>query len=380
MRRLIAAFVAVLSLFSSTVLPARAAAPIDTIARSAYIVDMTTGTVLLDKNADMRIPTASMSKIMTTAVVFDAIHKGQLSLSDMLPVSEKAWRMGGSKMFVELGSKISVDDLLKGVIVQSGNDATIVLAEGLAGSENAFVDRMNAMAGEWGLKNTHFMDASGMPDPGHYSTARDLATISEHLIRDYPEDYKYYGMREFTWHKITQPNRNPLLGKVEGADGIKTGHTEEAGYCLIGSAERNGRRVVMVVTGLPSWDDRVQESTRLMEWALRNFKVETLLKRGQVVGQAPVVYGAAKSVPLIVGADAVATVPATYNPRDRQVKIRFMTPLVAPVKAGQTVGTVLVDVAGAGTQEFPLLAGSAVDTKGWFALTFDKIIQAAKNK
>lgn len=370
-------FLFALMLVLSLAIPAQAE---ETIAKSAFIIDVNTGAVLMDKNADMRIPTASMSKIMTTAVVYDALQKGEITLDQKLPVSEKAWRMGGSKMFVELGSQISVDDLLKGVVVQSGNDATIVLAEGISGSEDAFVTRMNALAENWGLKNTHFKDASGMPDPDHYSTARDLAYIAWHLVKDYPEDYKYYGISEFTWHKITQPNRNPLLGKVEGADGIKTGHTEEAGYCLIGSAVRDGRRVIMVLTGLPSWNDRVTEGIRLMEWSLRNFKVANLLKAGQVVGKAPVVYGVAKTAQLAVGTDIASTVPSTYNPKDLVVKIRFMTPLIAPIKAGQEVGTIDVTVPGTtNIQHYPLLAATDIARKGWFSLTFDKIIQAAQN-
>ena len=375
MRRLIAALAVLLSFTHA----ALAAQP-ETIAKSAFIIDANTGAVLLDKNADQRIPTASMSKIMTTATVFDAIRRGETTLDSTFLVSEKAWRMGGSKMFVELGNKIRVEDLLKGVIIQSGNDATIVLAEGIAGTEEAFVERMNKMVADWGLKNTHFMDVSGMPHPDHYSSARDLAFIAWHLIREYPEEYKYYSMKEFTWHGITQPNRNPLLEKVEGADGVKTGHTEEAGYCLIGSAMRDGRRVIMVLTGLPSWNDRVSESTRLMEWALRNFKVATLVRKGQTVGKAPVVYGQGKSVQLVIGQDVASTVPVTYNPQDLQVKIRYMTPFIAPVRAGQEVGSVLVTVPGLGTMQYPLLAATDVAKKGWFGLTFDKIIQAAKNK
>jgi len=375
MRRLIAGLVLLLSLsfpaFAQTV---------ETVAKTAYIVDATTGTVLLDKASHTRIPTASMSKIMTTATVFEAIRAGQITLDTKLPVSEKAWRMGGSKMFVELGAQISVEDLLKGVIIQSGNDATIVLAEGIAGSEEAFVARMNQLAQKWGLKDTHFMDVSGMPHPDHYSTAHDLAIIAWRLIRDYPEEYKYYSMTEFTWHGITQPNRNPLLGKVEGADGVKTGHTEEAGYCLIGSAQRDGRRVIAVMTGMSSWNERVQESIRLVEWSLKNFKLATLLKSGQVVGKAPVVYGDSDSVQLVAGTNVASTVPMTYNAKDLTVKIRYMTPLIAPIKAGQQVGTVVVSAPGSATpQEYPMLAGADVAKKGFIGLTLDKLIQYAKN-
>lgn len=375
MRRLIAGLVLLLSLSAPAF-----AQTVETVAKTAYIVDATTGAVLLDKASHTRIPTASMSKIMTTATVFEAIRAGQITLDTKLPVSEKAWRMGGSKMFVELGAQISVEDLLKGVIIQSGNDATIVLAEGIAGSEEAFVARMNQLAQKWGLKDTHFMDVSGMPHPDHYSTAHDLAVIAWHLIRDYPEEYKYYAMTEFTWHGITQPNRNPLLGKVEGADGVKTGHTEEAGYCLIGSAQRDGRRVIAVMTGMSSWNERVQESIRLVEWSLKNFKLATLLKSGQVVGKAPVVYGDSDSVQLVAGTNVASTVPMTYNAKDLTVKIRFMTPLIAPIKAGQQVGTVVVSAPGSATpQEYPMLAGADVAKKGFIGLTLDKIIQAAKN-
>lgn len=358
---------------------ANAEAP-DTIAKAAYVIDATTGAILLDKNSDQRIPTASMSKIMTMAVVFEAIKDGQLSLTQSLPVSEKAWKMEGSKMFVEVGKQVPVEDLIKGVIVQSGNDATIVLAEGVAGSEEKFAGLMNDRARYYDLKGSNFMNASGMPDPNHYSTPRDLAVLAWHLINDYPEEYKYYSMPEYTYNNITQQNRNPILGKVAGADGVKTGHTEEAGYCLIGSAVRDGRRVIMVVAGLPSAAEREKESVRLMNWALDNFKIGRLLKQGQELVLAPVVYGKSDKVVLAAGKDALATIPATLTAKDLTIKVKYMSPLVAPIKAGQEVGKVTVSGPNIAPQEFPLVAATAVDQKGFIGLTFDKIIQAAKNK
>lgn len=377
MRRTVAGLALVLSL----ILPVTGAhAAQETTARAAFVVDATTGAVLLDKDARTRIPTASMSKVMTMAVVFKALREGRLRLADELTVSEKAWKMEGSKMFVEVGKKVPVEDLIKGVIVQSGNDATVVLAEGVEGSEELFAGKMNELAQSYGMKDSHFMNASGMPDPKHYSTPRDLALLAWHLITEYPEEYKYYSMREFSWNNITQPNRNPLLGKVDGADGVKTGHTEEAGYCLIGSAVRHGRRVIMVIAGLPSAKDREAEGVRLMDWALNSFKLARLVTKGQVLATAPVVYGTGKTVKLLSGGDALSTVPANLDMKDISIKVRYMSPLIAPVKAGDKVGTLVVSGPEIGAQEFPLVAGADVDKKGFVALTFEKIIQAAKNK
>lgn len=367
-----------LFVFILTVAPALAAQ--ETIAKNAIIIDATTGTVLFEKNPNERMPTASMSKVMTAVAVFDALKKGEISLDQKFKVSEKAWRMQGSKMFVELGSEIAVEDLIKGVIIQSGNDATIVLAEGIAGSEDAFVDRMNQIAASYGMSGSHFANASGWPDPNHYSTPRDLALLAWHLVTDFADNYKYDSMREFTWHDITQQNRNPLLGKVDGADGIKTGHTEEAGYGLIGSAMRDGRRVILVISGLNSAKDREDEGIHLINWALDSFKVATLLSKGQEIMQAPVVYGKDKQVAMVLGKDVIATVPRGLKNRDLQLKVKYMTPLIAPIAAGQEIGTLSVTIPGMSAKDYPLVAVKAVDKKGFIALTFDKIIQAAKNK
>lgn len=374
-------FAAGLALILSLALPVTGNAAQETIAKQAIIIDMNSGAVLLEKDVNMRMPTASMSKVMTTIVAFEALKNNQVTLTSKFPISEKAWRMQGSKMFVELGSSITLDDLLKGIVIQSGNDATIAVAEGIAGSEDLFVARINAMAEKFGMKNSHFMNASGWPDPNHYSTPHDLAIMAFHLIRDYPQFYKtYFSMPEFTWHGIRQQNRDPLLGKVAGADGIKTGHTEEAGYGLIGSAERQGRRVLMVLSGLSSAKDRQSEGVRLMNWALDSFRIQRVLTANQKLLNIPVVYGVEKAVPVTVLNNVEATVPATLQMRDVTMKAKFMAPLMAPVKAGQSVGTLVVSIPNMPVQEYPLVAGADIERKGWIGLTFDKIIQAAKNK
>jgi len=245
--------------------------PIDTQATHAFIIEAETGAVLLNKKADERIPTASLSKAMTAYVVFDYLKQGRAKLDDDLPVSEKAWRTQGSKMFVPLGGRIKIEDLIRGMVIQSGNDACVVLAEGLAGSEQAFVDQMNKTAKKIGLPNSHFADVNGLPNPDHYMTARDLATLALRTIENFPEYYKYYGEKEFTFNNIKQGNRNPLLYKDMGADGLKTGHTEESGYSELGSAVRGNRRVIMVLSGLPTMKARAQESERLMESAFREY-------------------------------------------------------------------------------------------------------------
>lgn len=343
----------------------------DTIAREAIVIDYDTGTVLLDKNADQKMPTSSMSKTMTIYMAFEALKNGKLSLDQKLPVSEKAWRMQGSKMFVEVGSAIAVEDLIRGIIIQSGNDATIVLAEGISGTEEGFADMMNAKAREIGMDNSHFVNASGWPDPEHYSTARDLATLAVHTIRDFPDFYKYYAEKEFTWHNIHQMNRNPLLFRDIGADGLKTGHAEEAGYGVIGSGTMDGRRVVLVVNGLADEKERAQESARLLEWGLRNFENAKLFTAGDTVEQAYVAMGESEQIPLIVNEDIVVTVPKAVR-NDLKVTALYETPLIAPVKKGDQVGTLRVDIPRVGVREYPLMAGQDVDKLGLIAGTLTK--------
>lgn len=360
-------------MFCALLVPAAAFAQTgkETIAKQAFMIDYDTGTVLLEKNADEKMPTSSMSKTMTLYMIFEAIKNGRLQLDSELPVSEKAWRMQGSKMFVELGKGVSVEDLIRGVAIQSGNDATIVLAEGLSGSEEAFAQAMNARAKELGMTNSHFMNASGWPDPDHYSTARDLATLAKHLITDFPEDYKYFAEKEFVWHNIKQGNRNPLLYRNIGADGIKTGHAEEAGYGLMASGTAGGRRVILVLNGMPDMQARADESARLLDWGLRGFENVSLFDPQEPVANVPVVMGAADAVPLVLDEKLAITLPEGTR-GGLKVSAVYDTPLKAPVKKGAVVGKLQVEIPLGQTVEYPLLAGADVEPLGFFAATAEK--------
>ncbi|MDE2336977.1 MAG: D-alanyl-D-alanine carboxypeptidase [Alphaproteobacteria bacterium] len=353
------------TLSAGAVLPARAQA-MDTVAKEALLVDMNTGAVLLDKNADVEMPTSSMSKTVSLYLVFEALKSGQWKLTDELPVSKKAWQMGGSKMFIRVGDKVSVQDLIKGVTVDSGNDAVVCLAEGLAGSEQDFVVRMNALAKRLGMNHSHFMDATGLPLPGHYSTARDLATISEHIINDFPEYYhEFFNIKSFTYDKIHQENRDPLLGTFDGADGVKTGHTDIAGYGVIGSAIRNGRRLIMVLNGLPTWDSRVTESARLMQWGFRNFEDKKILTKDQEVGQAKVWLGQEETVPLVVDRDVTVTLPVDHD-NDVKMSLSYQGPVEAPVRQGTVIGQLNIVIPGQPPQVINLVAGKDVRREGLF--------------
>src|SRR5271170_1054331 len=285
--------------------PGYPTAGMETQATHAFVIEVETGAVLLDKAAEERMPPASMSKIMTAYVVFDMLKQGSAKLDDELPVSERAWRLQGSKMFVPIGGRLKIDDLLKGVIIQSGNDACLVLAEGLAGSEEAFVELMNQKAKQIGLKDSHFANVDGLPSPDHWMTARDLATLSIRTIEDFPEYYHYYSEMGYEFNNIKQGNRNPLLYKGVGADGLKTGHTEEAGYSLTASVQREDRRIILVLGGLPTMKARAQESERLIEWAFREFHDYRLFAAGDKVDDGEVWLGAEAKVPLTVGKDFV---------------------------------------------------------------------------
>jgi D-alanyl-D-alanine carboxypeptidase (penicillin-binding protein 5/6) len=335
-----------------------------TTAKQAYMIDAATGTVLFDKDGTKPAPPSSMSKMMTIYAVFDRIKSGRLSLEDKFLVSEKAWRMGGSKMFVEVGKKIAVKDLLRGVIVQSGNDATVVLAEGVAGSEGAFADLLNAEAKRIGLKDSHFVNASGWPAEGHVMSARDLAILSLRTINDFPELYKIYAERRFRWHGIPQSNRNPLLKMNIGADGLKTGHTEAAGYGLAASATRSGRRLVLVLNGMNSEDERKQESARLMEWGFREFNNYTLFRKGETVDVATVWLGTEASVPLIVDSDLTLTLPRTAQ-RNAKITVAYTGPFAAPIAADKVLGKLTIAGPGITPVEVPLKAGKAVDRLGF---------------
>lgn len=333
-------------------------------APQAYMVDLETGTVLFDKNGDQKMAPSSLSKIMTAYLVFDRLKHGDIKLTDTLPVSQKAWKMEGSRMFLPVDAQVKVDDLLKGVIVQSGNDACVVLAEGLAGSDEAFAEEMTRKAHEIGAVNTHFVNTTGLPDPQHLTTCKDLALIAERTIRDFPQYFPYYAMQEFTYNNITQPNRNVLLGKNMGADGMKTGHTDAGGYGLVGTAKQGDRRIVMVINGLPTATARNEEATTLMKWGFNYFKNYKIFSKGDVVEKVDVWGGADKTVPVIAGQDVVVTLPR-HQRRNLQAKVIYNTPLAAPLKVGTVVGTIEVTVPERDTLKIPLLVGKEV-SRAWF--------------
>lgn len=340
--------------------------PIETLARNALMVDFETGAVLLDKGADQSIPPASMSKLMTMYVVFDQIRQGRLRLDQTLPVSETAWRMIGSRMFLEPNRRVAVEDLARGVIIQSGNDACVVLAEAISGSERAFAELMNSMAPGIGLRDSVFRNSTGLPDPEHRMTPRDLAILARRLILDFPDHYRFYSERSFTWNGITQENRNPLLGRVRGADGLKTGRTTEAGFCLTASVARDNRRLILVVAGLDTERARAEESERLMEWGFQAFDNVILFRAADTIDEIPVHLGQRDTVPLVGGRDAVATLPRGWR-ENLQVRLRYAAPVAAPVLRGQELARMEVSGPGIAPMSLPLYAGADVDRLGLLA-------------
>ncbi|MDH3474374.1 MAG: D-alanyl-D-alanine carboxypeptidase [Rhodospirillales bacterium] len=344
-------------------LAASQAAAFETAAREAILVDAATGAVLFEKDADVSMPPASMSKIMTIYMVFESLKDGRLSLDDKLTVSEKAWRMGGSKMFVEVGDEVRVEDLLRGVIVQSGNDACIVLAEALGGSEEGFAQAMTERAREIGLTGSSFANATGWPHPEQRMTARDLATLALRTIENFPDYYGYYAETSFVWSDIKQGNRNPLLYKSIGADGLKTGHTEEAGYGLTGSAVQDGRRLILVINGLSSIKARAEESHRLLAWGFREFDNYALLGAGETVEEADVWQGELETVPLVLAEDLVVTLPRKSR-SNMKVKVRYDGPVPSPIAEGQEIAALVVSAPEIADVVVPLLAGQAVERQG----------------
>jgi len=361
-------------------LPATAAAPpFDTVAPIAYMMDLSSGAVLYAKDSDRRIPPASMAKMMTTHVAFDLIKRGELQPSRMCTVRPETWQrwhgpQAGSTMFLSPGEQVSVQNLLHGIVTLSGNDATVVLAECISGTEAAFVALMNRESQELGLANSNWGNPVGWPDNGvTYTTARDLATLAASTIREYPDLYRqYYGQREFTWGRtmgsgqaITQGNRNPLLGKVQGADGLKTGHTEEAGYGFTGSAEQNGRRIVMVVAGLDSFNQRVEESVKFMDWGFRAWQTRPLLNQNEKVGEAQVQLGSDDRVGLVAPRAVAVTYPSGLGQNIR-ARIVYQGPVKAPIQQGQHIADLHVQIEGMPAQVTPLHAEKAVGEAGIF--------------
>jgi D-alanyl-D-alanine carboxypeptidase (penicillin-binding protein 5/6) len=333
--------------------------PVDTKAKWAFIKDFNTSAELLTKNADDQMPPSSMTKLMTMYIVYQRLKDGRLKLNDMLPVSEKAWHMGGSKMFVQLGSTVSVEDLIRGVVVQSGNDACIVLAEAIAGSEQQFVEMMNDTAKKLGMMHTHYANCTGWPDPDQHMSARDIATLAAGIIRTYPDYYHYDSEKSFKYNNIEQYNRNPLVQRGT-ADGLKTGHTEAGGYGLVASTLRNGRRVVLVLNGLETMHERAEESERLMDWAFTNFDDVTLFASGDPVEQAPVWLGITRTVPLVGAHGVVVTLPRNWR-QTAKIDISFDAPVRAPVSLGTTLGKLTVTGQGVPQQkDVPLVAGADV--------------------
>jgi D-alanyl-D-alanine carboxypeptidase (penicillin-binding protein 5/6) len=368
---------------ASTILATAAAATapqFDTPAKYAYLIDLSSGAVLYEKNADARMPPASMAKMMTTDVAFELIDSKQLSLNKMCTVRPETWQkwhgpQAGSTMFLSPNEQVSVENLLHGIVTLSGNDASVVLAECIAGTEQAFTDQMNALAKKIGMTNSHFGTANGWPDNGvTYVSARDLATLARYEIENHYGLYKkFYSQPSFTWGKtmgggqdITQQNRNPILGVVPGADGLKTGHTDEAGYGFTGSAEQNGRRLIEVLAGLPSWNDRVVQSRRLIEWGFNAWKAKPLFQAGAKVGSARVQLGSESEVPLVAPRNLAVTVPAGLQSGTTSMKIRYDGPVAAPIAKGQHIADLVITTGDTPPQVVPLVAGEDVGKAGFF--------------
>ncbi|GHA55385.1 D-alanyl-D-alanine carboxypeptidase [Amylibacter ulvae] len=335
----------------------------ETLAKSAMLVDQTTGTVLLAKDADKSVPPASMSKLMTLNMLFEALRAGRISLDTKFPVSEKAHNMGGSTMFLRAKERVSVDNLLRGIIVQSGNDACVTVAEALAGSEAEFARQMTERAKELGMTSSIFANSTGWPHPGQRMSARDLVFLANRIITEFPEFYAYFAEKEFTWDNITQKNRNPLLKLGIGADGLKTGHTEEAGYGLVGSAKQGDRRVIFMITGLNSEADRANEAERLTSWAFRQFVKKDLFEKNTRIASAKVWIGKENTVNL-VSKEGITTL-APYNKNTPvKLEVNYQSPIAAPISTDKPIATLTVIPDGMEPSKYPLYAGKEVAKGG----------------
>lgn len=342
-------------------------------AKSWLLLEVGSGQILTAQTPDERIEPASLTKLMTAYLTFAAIRQKTLAIEQTVPVSETAWRTGGSKMFIRVGNQVGVDDLIKGMIVQSGNDACIALAEAINGSEEAFAQAMTREAQRLGMKNTNFRNSTGLPDPQHYTTARDLSILAAALIRDFPAEYaKYYSMKEFRYNNITQPNRNRLLWLDPTVDGMKTGHTDGAGYCLISSAKRGPRRLLSVVLGTNSDATRASESLKLMNWGYQFFDAVQLYAKNQAVSSLKVYKGTNATVNAGFEQDFVVAVPKGY---DKKIEAQFVSqqPLIAPVAQGQKIGTVKIVIDGKPYGDFPAVALETVPVAGIFGRAIDSM-------
>jgi len=353
------------------------AAEIDTSAEFAFVTDFGSGKVLMEKEPDTLMKPASMAKIMTVYIAFERIADGSLSLDDTFLISEKAWRKGGSKTFVEVGKEVSVRDLLFGVVVQSGNDSAIAIAEGISGTEEGFAEEMNYVARKLGMENTVFRNSTGWPHLEQHTTARDLNILATALIREfpvdkYPELYPMFAEQDFTYNGIKQGNRNPLVYGTQGADGLKTGHTAESGYGLVGSANRDGQRVVMVLNGMKSMKQRSSESRRLIDLMFREFKLYRFYDKDQPVDQANVWLGTKSKIDLVLE-EPLHIVMARSDRRKMKVSVNWNDPVPAPITAGQTIGSLVLELP-SGKTTYPLLAAENVDALGMF----DRVGEALK--
>lgn len=371
--RNIALFISAITLSSMALADAQLPPP-PSLAVKAYVVqDFSSGHIIAAQNAKMRVEPASLTKIMTAYLSFKALKNGHLQLSQTLPVSEKAWKVEGSKMFIEPNKPVTVDELLHGMITVSGNDASITLAEGIASSEELFAEMMNKEAQRLGMKNTHYVNATGLPDPQHYTTAEDLLKLATALIRDFPNEYqRLYSVKEYTYNNIKQPNRNRLLWLDPNVDGMKTGHTESAGYCLISSAKRDNTRRISVVLGAPTDAARATESQKLLNYSFQFFDSTQVYKKGQSVNQLKVWKGSDNALDSTVTEDVYLTLPKGAYANVKAV-ISSTQPLIAPIKKGQAVGTVKFMLDGKTISQRTLVAAKTVETAGILGRAWDSI-------
>ena len=346
------------------------AAAIETQARNAILMDYDTGQYLYVKDHEKMVPPASMSKLMTVNMIFEKLKDGSLSLDDTFTVSERAWKLGGaasggSTMFLKIGEKVRVEDILKGILIQSGNDACIVAAENLAGSEDDFAEMMNKRARELGLNNSSFANSTGLPHPDQKMSVEDLAKLARHIIKEFPEFYHIFSEKYYTHNNITQGNRNPLLYSMPNADGLKTGHTEEAGFCLTASAKKGERRLIEVMTGMNPNKERSEEAERLMEWGFREFNNYNLLNKGQEIADIPVVFGNEKEVRLVVPETVKRTLKKSQAPKIKMTAV-YDKPVKAPVAAGDKLGEVRIELDGQEMENVPLVADKNIEKLGFF--------------
>ena len=344
---------------------------IESIAKTALVIDLSTNEILLEKNSTEKTYPSSMTKMMTALVAFEKIKDGALSLDQEFLISKKAWKMGGSKMFIEVDKRVSVYDLLLGVVVQSGNDASIAIAEGISGSEEIFAVEMNNLGKKIGLTGTNFTNSSGWPDDNHYTTAEDLAKVAQYTIENHYELYQMYKISDFTYNGIKQDNRNPLLYTFEGADGFKTGYTEAAGYGLVGSAERGDRRLILVLNGLESSKSRAQESLRLMDWGFNNFQLVDFFKKNEVIQEVDTWLGKEDKVNLVALKDISVSIPKAQL-SSAKVTVLVEEPIATPIKIGDQIAKLQVSFADKQV-DFPLYSGEDIDQKNFFSRIFSAI-------